>query len=57
MSDVVYVNVYLTDLDNYSLFNEIYSEYFSEIKPPWSIVEVSAIPADANVEIKLVAVQ
>lgn len=56
MEDVVSVDVYLHDLDDYSAFNEIYAEYFSESKPARAVVEVSGIPRDAKVEIKLVAV-
>lgn len=57
LSDVVSVDVYLDDLENYSVFNDIYSEYFSESKPARGVVEVARIPRDAKVEIKLVAVK
>lgn len=57
MDNVVSVDVYLDDLENYSAFNEIYAEYFSESKPARAVVEVSRIPRDAKVEIKLVAVK
>ncbi|NBC02525.1 MAG: deaminase [Bacteroidetes bacterium] len=57
MNDVVSVDVYLRNLDDYSSFNEIYTEYFSESKPARGVVEVSRIPRDAKVEIKLVAVK
>jgi len=55
MNEVVSVDVYLSDMNDYSAFNEIYSEYFSESKPARVVVEVSRIPRDAKVEIKLVA--
>jgi len=55
INEVVSVNVYLSDMNDYSAFNEIYSEYFSESKPARAVVEVSRIPRDAKVEIKLVA--
>lgn len=57
MRDVVSVDVYLSDLNDYSAFNDIYAEYFSESKPARGVVEVSRIPRDARVEIKLVAVR
>lgn len=56
MNDVVSVDVYLSDLSDYSAFNEIYAEYFSESRPARAVVEVTRIPRDAKVEIKLVAV-
>ncbi|MDZ7720490.1 MAG: RidA family protein [Balneolaceae bacterium] len=57
MNDVVSVDVYLSDLNDYSAFNEIYAEYFLEGRPARGVVEVSRIPRDAKVEIKLVAVR
>jgi 2-iminobutanoate/2-iminopropanoate deaminase len=57
MNEVVSVDVYLKNLDDYSEFNEIYAEYFSESKPARAVVEVSRIPRDAKVEIKLEAVK
>lgn len=57
MNDVISVDVYLDDLENYSAFNEIYAEYFAEVKPARAVVEVAGIPRDAKVEIKLVAVE
>lgn len=57
MQDVVSVDVYLSNLDGYSSFYEIYAEYFSESRPARGVVEVSRIPRDAKVEIKLVAVK
>ena len=55
LSDVVSANVFLSDMENYHAFNEIYIEYFPENPPTRAVVEVSRIPLDALVEIKVIA--
>lgn len=53
---VVEVQVFLTDIESFSSFNNIYKEYFSTDPPARAVIEVSALPLDAKVEIKLTAV-
>ncbi len=55
LGDVVTVDVFLSDLGNFALFNDIYGEYFSDHRPARAVVEVSALPKGAAVEIKCVA--
>ncbi len=55
LADVVSVTVYLTDLDNYAAFNGIYAEILHEPYPARACVEVSALPASAQVEISVIA--
>jgi len=57
LTDVVQAQVYLDDLDDYGLFNEIYVEYFPENPPARAVVEASRIPLDAKVEIMVTAVK
>lgn len=54
--DVVRATVYLADLDDYGAVNEEYAKYFSDIPPARVCVEVARIPADARVEISMIAV-
>ncbi len=54
-SHVLSVDVYLTDMAQFPLFNEIYGKYFSRHKPARAVVEVSRLPKGAQVEIKCVA--
>lgn len=56
-SDVVSVEVYLADLDDYEAFNAIYREYFEGSRPARAVLEVSRLPRDALVEIKMTAVR
>ena len=55
--DVVQVQVYLSDLNNYAAMNAVYAEYFEEDPPARAVVEVARIPRDALVEIMMVAQQ
>jgi 2-iminobutanoate/2-iminopropanoate deaminase len=52
---VTAVDVFVTDMCDFSEFNEIYTEYFSEHRPARAVVEVSALPKGAKVEIKCIA--
>jgi 2-iminobutanoate/2-iminopropanoate deaminase len=54
-STVVRTTVYLTDLQGFSVVNDVYGEYFGEHRPARSTVEVSALPAGAMIEIDAVA--
>jgi 2-iminobutanoate/2-iminopropanoate deaminase len=55
LNDVVAVDVFVTDMTNFTTFNAIYSEYFSEHRPARAVVEVSRLPKDGCVEIKCIA--
>ena len=55
MNNVVAVDVFLTDMGNFEKFNGIYMEFFSEHQPARAVVEVSALPRNASVEIKCIA--
>ena len=52
---VTAVDVFVTDMENFAEFNGIYTEYFSEHRPARAVVEVSALPKGAKVEVKCVA--
>ena len=55
LNQIVAVDVFVTDLNNFANFNEIYAEYFSEHRPARAVVEVSRLPKDACIEIKCIA--
>lgn len=56
-SDVVSVEVYLADMDDYGDFNAIYGEFFEGYRPARAVVEVARLPRDALVEVKMTAVK
>jgi|TARA_B100000315_G_C14581327_1_gene590623 2-iminobutanoate/2-iminopropanoate deaminase len=55
-SDVIQVQAYLADLNDYKAMNDAYATYFSESKTTRAVVEAARITLDALVEIMMVAV-
>lgn len=55
LDDVLQATVYLTDLDNYAAFNEIYGRRMGDPYPARACVEVGRLPGDARVEIQVIA--
>ena len=55
LEQVTAVDVYLTDMNKFVEFNKIYEEFFTEHRPARAVVEVSALPKGAVVEIKCLA--
>ncbi len=53
--DVVKVNVYLTDMGDFTEMNGAYATRFASPPPARTTVGVAALPMDARVEIELVA--
>jgi reactive intermediate/imine deaminase len=50
LSDVVKLTIYLTDLGNFPVVNEVMAEYFSEPYPARAAIGVAALPKGAVVE-------
>lgn len=57
MKDVVAVNVYLTDMHNFSSMNKIYATFFPNPKPTRTTVQVAALSNGAEIEISAIAVR
>lgn len=55
--DVVVATVYLTDMNNYAAFNEIYADVVGDPYPARAVVEVAALPGNAQVEVMVTAVR
>ncbi|WP_347988806.1 RidA family protein [Methylomonas sp. AM2-LC] len=55
-SDIVKLNVYLTDLGHFPLVNQLMAEYFTEPYPARAAVGVAALPKNVNVEMDAVMV-
>lgn len=56
LADCVKLNIYLTDLGDFSAVNEVMQEYFSEPYPARAAVGVAALPRGVPVEIEGVLV-
>ncbi len=55
IENVVKTTIFLDDINNFTVVNEVYGEYFSH-KPARSTVAVKELPKGAKVEIECVAV-
>tara|TARA_B100000214_G_scaffold294787_1_gene224527 strand:- start:57 stop:455 length:399 start_codon:yes stop_codon:yes gene_type:complete len=56
IDDVIKTTIFLTDLNNFQVVNDIYKNYFGNINSPArACVEVSALPKGVMVEIDCVA--
>lgn len=54
LQDVVKLNVFLTDLVNFPLVNQVMAEYFAEPYPARAAIGVASLPKDAGVEMDAV---
>lgn len=52
---VLKTTIYLKNMDDFSVVNEIYSQFFARALPARSTVEVSRLPKDVLVEIDCIA--
>ena len=50
LSNITKLNIYLTDLSDFPLINEIMPEYFSEPYPARAVVGVASLPKEATIE-------
>ena len=50
LDDMVKLNVFLVDLANFALVNEVMTEYFQAPYPARAAIGVASLPRDANVE-------
>jgi len=57
LSNVTKCGIFLADMNDFAIVNEVYSEYFSSHKPARACVEVARLPRDAKVEIEAIAVK
>jgi 2-iminobutanoate/2-iminopropanoate deaminase len=55
LANVVKVTVYLQDMNDFSVMNQVYARYFAENPPARATVEVSRLPMDFRIEIDAIA--
>ncbi|MCW3083785.1 MAG: dfrA [Bacteroidetes bacterium] len=54
---VVKTTIFLTDMNNFAMVNEVYGSYFKGDYPARETVQVSKLPLNVNVEISVIAVK
>jgi 2-iminobutanoate/2-iminopropanoate deaminase len=55
LSHVVKATVYLKDMNDFAVMNEVYARFFTAAPPARSTVQVARLPKDALVEIDVIA--
>jgi len=56
LSNIVKLNIFLTDLNNFALVNEIMADFFTKPYPARAAIEISKLPKEVMVEMDGVAV-
>ena len=54
LDDAVKITIFLTDLGNFAVVNDVMKEHFSKPYPARATVEVSGLPLGVNVEIEAI---
>ncbi len=57
LDNVIKFTVFMTDLSQFSILNEVFSQYFETDPPARSAVEVAGLPLGVDVEIEAVALK
>jgi len=56
LENVIKCTIFLADMNDFAIVNEVYGAYFTQNPPARSCVEVSRLPRDVKVEIECIAV-
>ncbi|NLC40494.1 MAG: RidA family protein [Clostridiaceae bacterium] len=56
-ADVVKATVFLTDMDDFALVNELYGDYFPSPYPARAAFAVKTLPKNGKVEIECIAIR
>jgi 2-iminobutanoate/2-iminopropanoate deaminase len=55
LADVVKTTVFLADMNDFAVMNEVYGRFFTEYPPARATVQAARLPRDARVEIEVIA--
>lgn len=55
--NIVKSSIFLKNMDDFGLVNEVYGSYFASMPPARETVQVAKLPKDVNVEISVIAVK
>lgn len=55
LSEVIKINIFLTDMKDFGVVNVIMAEVFADHKPARSTVEVSGLPKNSMIEMDVIA--
>lgn len=54
-SHVVKTSIFITDMNNFGMINEVYGKYFNGNFPARETIQVAALPKGVSVEISMIA--
>ena len=52
---IIDVTVFLTDMNDFAAYNRVYAEHFPDNRPSRTTVEVTRLPTDIAIELKVIA--
>ncbi|HXW15244.1 MAG TPA: RidA family protein [Terriglobia bacterium] len=55
LGQVLKTTVYLKNLEDFAMMNEVYARFFDDVPPARATVEVARLPRNVSVEIDLIA--
>jgi 2-iminobutanoate/2-iminopropanoate deaminase len=55
LENLIKVTIFLTDMNHFSVVNDIYTQFFKNAAPARECVEVSRLPKDVGIEISVIA--
>jgi len=55
LSEVIKINIFLTDMNDFGIVNVIMAEFFGDHKPARSTIQVAALPKNAMLEMDVIA--
>ena len=56
-ANIVKSSIFLKDMNDFAMVNEVYGSFFKENPPARETVQVARLPKDVNVEISVIAVK
>jgi len=55
LENVVKITVFLVNMEDFAVMNEVYGSYFTADPPARAVIQVGRLPKDARVEIEAIA--
>ena len=56
LEDLIDITIFLTDMSkNFNTFNKLYKDYFKDINPCRTTIEVKSLPTPISIELKCIA--
>ncbi len=57
LDNIIKLSVFITDMSNFKFVNEVFENFFIDQYPARSVVEVSGLPLNVNIEIEAIGVK